>query len=154
MHQNQPHSQDYLQVMLRRRWAIFTFFTVLVVTVLIGSLKQTPIYRAVTTLMIERKSPRVVSVEEVTPMGTSDYYAYKDYYETQYKLIKSRSLLQKVAETIDYKPRGMRKSTDPVRELMKIVNVTPIKNSQLVEVSVEEANPRMAARIANTVARE
>ncbi len=152
--QNEPHIQDYIQVMMRRRWVILTFFIVLVVTVLIGSLKQTPIYRATATLMIERRSPKVVSVQEVAPMGTSDYYAYKDYYETQYKLIKSRSLLEEVADSLGLKADNTRKGKDPVEKLLKIVNVYPIKNSQLVEISVEDSNPRMAANIANTVAVE
>jgi len=152
--QNEPHIQDYIQVIMRRRWIILTFFIVLVVTVLIGSLKQTPIYRATATLMIERRSPKVVSVEEVTPMGTSDYYAYKDYYETQYKLIKSRSLLEKVADSLGLKPADTSGGKDPVDKLLKTVNVYPVKNSQLVEISVENSNPRMAANIANTVADE
>ena len=72
------HLQDYIQVILRRRWVILTFFIVLLTTVIIGTLKQTPIYEATATLMIERRSPHVIAVREVSQMGTSDYHAYKD----------------------------------------------------------------------------
>ncbi len=153
MEQGTIHLQDYMQVILRRRWIIITFFVVLVVTVLIGSLKQTPIYQATATLMIERKSPNVVSVQEVTPMGTSDYYAYKDYYETQYKLLKSRSLMAEVAGSLGWNKGGSdRENSKQVDRLLKAVNVVPIKNSQLVELSVENKDPKMAAHIANTIA--
>ncbi len=148
------HLQDYIQVILRRRWIIITFFTVLVTTVIIGTLKQTPIYESTLTLLIERKSPRVISVQEVSPMGTSDYYAYKDYYETQYKLIKSKSLLAKVAQSVGLKSDNPHKGTDSVEKLLKAIKVQPVKNSRLVKISAESTAPEMAARIANTLADE
>ena len=153
--QIQPHLQDYAQVIMRRRWVIITFFTVLIVAVLIGSLKQTPIYEANTTLLIERKSPKVVAVEEVTPMGSSgDYRAYEDYYETQYRLIKSKTLIKKVADSLGFKPDNPHKGNNPVKKLLKAIKVKPVKKSQLVEINVENPNPEMAAKIANTVAGE
>ncbi|MFH1093662.1 MAG: polysaccharide biosynthesis tyrosine autokinase [Candidatus Omnitrophota bacterium] len=145
------HLQDYIQIILRRRWVILTFFIVLLTTVIIGTLKQTPIYEATATLMIERKSPRVISVQEVSQMGTSDYYDYKDYYETQYKLIKSRSLLTRVAELTGL---SSEKDNHGVEKLLEIVNVIPIKSSQLVKISAEHSSADMAARISNTVAEE
>ena len=154
MLQPQPHLRDYIQVALRRRWIILTFFTVLVVTVLIGSLKQTPIYQATAVLMIERRSPRVISVQEVAPMGTSDYYAYKDYYETQYKLIRSKTLLKRVADKLGLKSDIPHKEDDTVNRLAKVVKVEPVKNSQLVHIVAESPRPDMAAKIANTVAIE
>ncbi len=154
MYQKEPHIQDYIQVILRRRWIIITFFTVLVVTVLIGSLKQTPIYNAVATLRIEHKSPRVVSVQEVAPMGPVDYHAYKDYYETQYELIKSETLLEKAADSLGWKVSNLHKGADPVKKLLKVVKVNPVKNSQLVKIAAQDPEPQMAARIANTVTEE
>ena len=148
----QVHLRDYLQIILRRRWIVITFFTVLVTTVIIGTLKQTPVYEGTTTLLIERKSPRVISVQEVSPMGTSDYHAYKDYYETQYKLIRSRAVLTKVADSV--KINISNRETNPVDKLLKIVTVNPIKNSQLVKISAQHPHPAMAAEIANTVAEE
>jgi len=44
MIQKQANIQDYIQVIIRRRGVILTFFTVLFFTVLIGTLKQKPIY--------------------------------------------------------------------------------------------------------------
>ncbi|MFH1776617.1 MAG: polysaccharide biosynthesis tyrosine autokinase [Candidatus Omnitrophota bacterium] len=146
------HFQDYLQIILRRRWIIITFFTVLVVTVLIGSLKQTPIYRAIATIMIERRSPQVISVKEVTPMGASDYYAYKDYYETQYKLITCRTVMEKVAESLNLEEVTAQKGSYTAEKLGRIVSVVPVKNSQLVRISAEVSSPEVAAKIANTVA--
>jgi len=148
------HISDYLQVLLRRRWVIITFFIVLVTTVIINTLKQTPIYEASATLLIEHKSPRVISVQEVTPMGAGDYASYREYYETQYKLIKSPTLLKKVADAVGLKAGERRKGDTPVKKLLKVIKVTPVRNSQLLEISAEDPNPELAAKIANTVAEE
>lgn len=154
MMKKQAHLQDYINIIMQRRWIVFTFFTVLVITVLIGSLKQSPIYRATTTLRIERVSPRVLSIQEVAPMG-SDYYAYKDYYETQYKLITNPALLKKVAALLESLPAASSKKSAPLEKtLYNVVSVTPIRNSQLVEIHAEDTSPEMAARITNTVAGE
>jgi len=150
----EAHLYDYIQVILRRRWVIITFFITLVVTVFIGSLKQRPLYQATTTLMIEQESPNVVSFKEVTTMGASDYQTYRDYYETQYKLIKSRSLLGKVMDTLGLKGAFSYKKSDPIERFSKIIKVNPVRNSQLIEVSVEYHNPQIAAKIANEIADE
>lgn len=145
------HLRDYLHVIMRRRWIIITFFTVLVITVLIGSLKQIPIYQAVATIRIEHSSPQVVSVQEVTTMGGS---GRKDYYETQYKLIKSKNILGKVVDSLALRHSGSNEGASPEEKLASAVKVKPVRNSQLVEISVEDKDPKMAAKIANTAAQE
>jgi capsular exopolysaccharide synthesis family protein len=157
MIEKQANIQDYTQVIIRRRGVILTFFTVLVFTVLIGTLKQKPIYEAKATIQIEKSSPRVTSIQEVAPMGAmDDYRGYKDYYETQYKLLQSQTLMRRVADALglnkDIPRKGKR--ADPVKWLLKSVKIMPIKNSQLVEIIAEDIDPKMAAMIANTVTDE
>jgi capsular exopolysaccharide synthesis family protein len=107
--------------------------------------------------MIGRRSPNVVSFKKVTPMGTGDYYNYniqQDYYQTQYKLIKSQSVMKKVADSLGLKVNNSHKEADPVKKLLKIVEVYPVRNSQLVKITAQDPDPQMAARIANTVTDE
>lgn len=148
----QPHLHDYIQVIIQRRWIVLAFFVTLVTTVLIGALKETPIYRAIATIMIEHQGPRVVSVQEVVQTGPAEYGTYKDYYETQYKLIKNPTLLKKIANSLGI--NSPKKGITPAELLMKAVNVVPIRSSQLVEIHAEDSNPEMAAKIANTLAEE
>lgn len=149
------HLRDYIQVIFRRRWIIFTFFIVVVTTVLISTFKQIPIYQATTTIRIEHSSPQVVSVQEVTPMGASGY-AYRDYYETQYKLIKSYTVLKRVVDALGMSSAHNEKDRegDPAKKLAGAVRVNVVRNSQLVEISAEDPVPEMAAKIADTVAEE
>jgi capsular exopolysaccharide synthesis family protein len=158
MIEKEANIQDYIQVIIRRRGVILTFFTVLVCTVLIGTLKQKPVYESKATIQIEKSSPRVTSIQEVAPMGVADdYRAYKDYYETQYKLLQSPTLMKRVADTLGLNndiPSGKSKRADPVKRLLRSVRIMPIKSSQLVDIIAEDTNSKMAARIANAVAQE
>jgi capsular exopolysaccharide synthesis family protein len=123
-----------------------------VTAVLIGSLKQVPIYESTATLLIERKSPQIISVQEVVPTGLNDYHAYKEYYETQYKLLKGHILLKRVAQILGL--NNDNNGNSALKRLLDSITIKPIRNSQLVQICVQDPDPEMAAKIANTVAEE
>ena len=89
--------RDYLGVIMKRRWTIITCFVIIVVTVAIATLTTTPIYRATIKLIIEKENPNVVSIQEVMSVDASG----TDYYQTQYKIIESRSIAREVIERLN-----------------------------------------------------
>lgn len=151
--QSTPHLEDYFNILCRRRWIIITFLTVLVTTVLIGSIKQTPIYQATATILVEMYSPKVILFKEVSPMGAENLYEFKNYYETQYILLKSRSLMENVLRSLEL-PFNSNTDQDPVENLLKIVKINPVKNSKIIKVHAEHPDPVMAAKISNAVVNE
>jgi succinoglycan biosynthesis transport protein ExoP len=84
--------RDYLRVILKRRWIVVTVFAVIVISIAIYTFTATPVYEATTRLVIEKENPNVVSVEEVMAVDASG----TDYYQTQYKLIESRTVAREV----------------------------------------------------------
>ena len=84
--------RDYLRVIMKRRWTIITFFTVVVITVIIHTFTAAPIYEATTRLIIDKENPNVVSIQEVMAVDASG----TDYYQTQYKIIESRTVAREV----------------------------------------------------------
>ena len=84
--------QDYLRVIMKHRWTILTVFAVIFVSVTIFTFTATPIYRATARLIIEKDDPKVVSIQEVMSVDSSGL----DYYQTQYKIIESRSVAREV----------------------------------------------------------
>lgn len=84
--------RDYLRVIVKRRWTIITFFAVVVITVTIHTFTATPIYEATTRLIIDKENPNVVSIQEVMAVDASG----TDYYQTQYKLIETRTVAREV----------------------------------------------------------
>ena len=91
--------RDYLHVIIKRRWTVITFFAVLVITVAIHSFTVTPIYEATTRLIIDKENPNVVSIQEVMAVDTSG----TDYYQTQYKIIESRTVAREVIRILHLK---------------------------------------------------
>ena len=57
----------------------------------------TPIYSSTSTLLIEQQNVSVMSVEELYGVDTEN----ADYYQTQYEILKSRSLAIKVIDSLD-----------------------------------------------------
>lgn len=192
--QEQIDLRDYLRVTLKRRWSIITVFAVIVVTVAIFTYTATPIYKATTRIVIEKENPNVVSIQEVMAVDSSG----TDYYQTQYKIIESRSVARDVIDRLDLKnspeffpepkddffsniKRSIQETiqswkdtiesllqsdtqespesteaSDPdstlVSSFISRIEVSPIRNSRLVDLSFEAKDPLLATKIANTLA--
>jgi len=88
----QIHLRDYLRVIQKHRWTAITVFAIIVITVAIHAFTATPIYEATTRLIIDKENPNVVSIQEVMAIDASG----TDYYQTQYKIIESRTVAREV----------------------------------------------------------
>ena len=88
--------REYLHVISRRRWTIITTFALIVVSTAIFSFTAAPVYKATTRLIIEKENPNVVSVQEVMAVDASG----TDYYQTQYKIMESRSVARQVIQRL------------------------------------------------------
>ena len=82
------------QILRRRQGQILLCFLVVVLTVVLGSFLITPIYTAETTLLIQQKNPQIINVQQVLadPFSVDNH----DYFETQYAILRSRSLAKQV----------------------------------------------------------
>lgn len=89
--EEEAHFWDYWRVLLRHRWSVITFFLVSVTAGLVWTYTTPPIYRATAMLKIEKDEPRVLKFDEVVK---ADLQA--DYYQTQYKILESRALADRV----------------------------------------------------------
>ncbi len=95
----QTNLKDYLWVIRKRKWSIIAFLAIIITVVSVASFKMKPVYRATTQLLIEKENPNVLSFEEVMTLDTSNTY----YYQTQYKILKSRSLIKRVIDKLNLK---------------------------------------------------
>jgi succinoglycan biosynthesis transport protein ExoP len=89
------HLRDYLRVIDRRRYTIGTFFIVVFVIVLVATLSATPVYMATTKVLIDKSAP--------TNLAAVNFYYEPydpDFAETQYQLIKSEVVAQRVASLL------------------------------------------------------
>lgn len=89
---------EYWRIIVKRRWMVLATLGLILAITLIGTLLVTPIYRATTTAQIDRDSIKVVDVGGLTPTESP---LDKDFYQTQYELLQSRALAQRVIDRLD-----------------------------------------------------
>src|SRR2546422_10743294 len=148
--ERESHLLDYWNVLLKRRWVIYTSLTVLTVTVTLGSLLMRPIYTATTRLQIEPSAPNILPFQDV--MATAPDQR-NDFYQTQYGLIQSRRVAREAITSLgldkhpDFKVSGASpKEGDAagagmgeakrIDRFLERLNVAPVRNSRLVDESV------------------
>ncbi len=91
------HLRDYLNVILKRKWVVLVFFSSVIVTTTILSFLMVPVYQSTVILKISSQNPDALSMPGLPFSNTNS----KDYYTTQYELLKSRSLAEKVIKKLD-----------------------------------------------------
>jgi succinoglycan biosynthesis transport protein ExoP len=175
-----PHLLDYWHVILKRRWVVLSCFLVVFSTVAIGTLKEEPVYQGKVLLEINPEPPNVLNFKEFLQIDTQNVDSYR---ETQYRVLQSRSLAERVVRDlklylypefyrsrrlfglIESDPKKIPSPSDPappdssqdafrnsVTNFLNLVDVSPIRRSNLVEVSFNSRDPKLAERIANQLA--
>ena len=149
--------REYLRVIVSRKWVIISCTVILCTLALIRVFMMRPIYESSTKILIHNEAPKILNIQEVTP----ESFVGREYYQTQYKILKSRAIADRVNRELGgYKPysewTGRKKETKkPIAEdyriaaLLNRVSVRPVPNTQLVSISVEDVDPGEAAKIAN-----
>src|SRR6266702_2125082 len=89
----------YIGLALRYRWLILTFCGIALAIGFVINFTSTPIYEATVTIEIDRQAPKVVKFDVSQDQDTwgGDFR----FYQTQYDLLKSRSLAERVASDLD-----------------------------------------------------
>src|SRR5262245_56639751 len=119
---------------------------------LVIALIQTPEYRAAAMLQIERPTPTFMTVTDAL-VGAGNYWQNADFYNTQFKVLRSKGLAEKVVERLKLKDRPpYQDNPDAASLFLSRVEVEPIPESRLVMVSVTHEDPKDAALWANTLA--
>ena len=89
-----PPVRRYLRILNRRKWVIAGSILVCLVLGLVATLLATPKYTAKTTIEISRESNNIAPVQGVErETGAAD----QEFYQTQYGLLRSRVLAERVA---------------------------------------------------------
>ena len=120
---------------------------------LVVALVQTPEYKAGVLLQIEPPPPPFASVSDALLVGSGSYWQNTDFYNTQFKVLRSKGLGEKVVARLKLTDREPFKSSgDGATLFMSHVGVEPVPESRLVLVTVTHRDPREAALWANTLA--
>ena len=92
----QMHLTDYFRVLYKWRWVAIPAFLIVFVAGAMNTLRQTPIYEGRVQMLMSPDSPNPGKIEQMFQGG--DNFYYDDFYQTQYRILQSRSLAK---QTID-----------------------------------------------------
>ncbi|HOW84467.1 MAG TPA: polysaccharide biosynthesis tyrosine autokinase [Candidatus Aminicenantes bacterium] len=97
---------EYVRIVLKRKWVLAVFTAVLVALAAVLSFTRTPLYRATATLLIDEPGASLLNIQDVLNAGgyyRSDYLG--TYFNTQLRLLTSRSLAERVAKRLNLAAR-------------------------------------------------
>jgi len=157
--QQEVHLSHYWNV-IRKRWKVALAILVLVMLgTFLASYFQKPLYRSAIRIQIDRENTRA-TMEDFFGIPASD----QEFLQTQYVLLRSRGLAEQVVE--DHKlwndpaiyPPGVAgktpKELQAIREsiaaaLLGGIEITPVRNTSLVDISYVGTSPAVAQKVAN-----
>ena len=163
---------DYLQIAFKHKWVILICIVAALAVGAAVTLLTRPTYTAAATLQIDRETAKVVDMKDIEP---SDQFAQSgEFFQTQYALLKSRSLADRVAQAsglvnndaflaemgagrkpgaANGAPSSYQARENAVAGLLQAgLGVLPVRDSRLVKITFDSPNPQLSARIANAFA--
>jgi succinoglycan biosynthesis transport protein ExoP len=168
-----PLLSHYLGVVRRRKWSVLGVVVAALAASLVLTLMTTPQYTASSTVEIQREEMNIVRVRGVEPESSP---VDMEFYQTQYGLLRSRSLAERVAtdQRLMDDPRFFQmygsenadrwfengrvrpgastreqRLSAAARILLANLAVAPVRLSRLVELSYTSPDPAFSVRIAD-----
>ena len=137
------HFRDLWRIVVKRKWVVFAVVLLALATALVSTMMQTPIYRATITMKIEREAAKIIDFKGVQP----EEYGDIDFYRTQYELLKSRTLSERVVEQLN-----LRRSVGNASEAPKPWWLTLLEREKKDRIADADEAPPEAAKKPNLLA--
>ena len=142
----------YAGVLWRGRWLVVVAAIVGIALAVLISFLQIPEYQAASLIQIEPPVPFFLGVNEAL-MGGGGYWQNADFYNTQFRIITSKAIADRVIDELKLKDKPPFKDhPNPGALLMSRVVVEPIAESRLTYIKVLHEDPEEATLWANRIA--
>lgn len=135
--------EDLVDSVIHRKWLVLAVWAISIAAAALYALTTRPVYHAKTLLVIEKERGAGV----IYTNGALIESKNEDYYQTQYKLFTSETLLEKVYQQLrlaDHPDFG-----GGVDALHQAISIQPVPRSRLVYVRAASFDPELAVRIAD-----
>src|SRR5579862_9835501 len=154
---------EYWRILYKHKWIIVAAIAASLAVGLVVTLLTPRVYTASTTIEIDRETSNVVG-ENMDVQPVERLSRDQEFFQTQYGLLKSWSLAQRVAQSASLtsdpaflKAMGARQPPTAVQInngwgvgfLTGGLGVFPVRDSRLVRITFDSPDPGLSARVAN-----
>lgn len=174
------HFTEYLYILRKHKWIIISVLILMVASTMFFTFIMKPVYRATASLVIEKEQTKSPLTGE--KIDYEDYQSQTLTFNTHFKLITSRPVLEEVIRNLKLdkevtEARPLEKLIAKIKEnirvllnkekpvlspeaqlsktiktLRKNIKIENVRDTRLLKISVENHNPNLAMRIANSLA--
>lgn len=166
----------HARTLLKYRWLILSMIGTALAAATVLTFLMTPIYRATSSIQIDRETVNVTDVKDVQSEQDN---TSSDFYQTKYELLASRSMAERVVNSLGLAddprfdlqrktlistlmslanlnpqepeiPKDLDERTrTAVNSLIKTVSISPVRGSRIVKLSFDHTVPDLAQKISN-----
>jgi len=161
---NQPsqeaslHFLDYWRIIRIRKTVIISVFLLIAITATVVTFILPESYSSTARIVI---NPDSGDIQSMGGLPSSSYLPYDAYYiQTEFEIMQSEKVLGRVIETLDlnnawgtkYNGNVPLKTEDTMQMLKAHMNLSPERNTKLIDITVYSDDKNEAARVANGIA--
>ena len=172
----------YLNLLWKHKLPIAAIALTCLFIGLVVTLLTTPVYRATSSIQIDRESKDVTNLKDAA--NEDGFGNSQEFFQTQYELLGSLSLAERVVNSLALadspafgakpspslvgslsnlvfgKPAGEQQEVELTERTRKVaetlrssyLSIEPVRNSRVVKISVDSTDPALAQRLANAYA--
>ena len=133
--------KEYFYIIKKRAWIIALItVTAMIASGIISFFVLSPVYETKTTLIVNTEQANETNLITGDQLNVTQKLAL-----TYGEIIKSRTVIDEVIKSL--------KLDMSYGQVSGMVNVSPVKDTQIIAITVQDTNPQRAADIANTIPR-
>lgn len=131
--------KEYLNIIWFRKWIIIGItLLAIIVSALVSFFVLNPVYETSTTIIVGRSNDSEQAIEY------NDIMLNQKLVDTYSVIVKSKTVLSEVVSNL--------KLVETPEQLKDKVSVSPVSDTEIIEIKVDDVDPRLATDIANNVA--
>ncbi len=149
------HFLDYWRIIRIRKTVILAVFLLVVITATLVTFILPPKYSSTARIKIERDGSDIPGLMGAQVLGS----AYDPYFiQTEFEVIQSEVILKPVIEALDLNRKWSTPGEPPLKTQQTMImlkgrmDLRPVRNTSLIEISVISEDKQEAADIANKIA--
>jgi succinoglycan biosynthesis transport protein ExoP len=147
----EAHLRDYVQIVLQRLSVALSVFAAVMLIGILYTWTRVPRYRATSQILVERGQIDLTELKGAYDPALGGI-GRNEFLQTQVKLITSQPVVEEAFQQADLaSDPEFGKNEDPVAALTQQLSAVPVRNTHLIDISIEREDPRQAARIVNSV---